>query len=107
MSVSTLSNFIAAVNGTTGKSGATYFVTTGYADGDVTINRTLNGVTSIFAHIFFSTQPDNGVVTDANPNGTQVLIKTYVNAGVGAGTGTSDSLRYCAAQAFVNMLAAN
>ena len=40
MAVDTLSNFIAAINGTTGKSGATYNAVTGYADGDITVTRT-------------------------------------------------------------------
>lgn len=107
MSVSTLNNFIAAVNATTGKSGATFNVSSQYNDGDLTIYRILNNVTTPIAHVFYSTNPDWGVATDVNPQGAGIILKTFINApGTGSGTGVSDSVRYMDAQQFINMLAA-
>jgi len=59
-----------------------------------------NGVFVSYAKVLFSTQPNNSVVTDANPSGTQVIIG-------GHNSGLDDSERYCDAQGFINMLAAN
>ena len=102
MSVTTLANFIAAVNATTGKSGSVYVASSPDVNGFITISRapSANGAFVTYAKVFFSTQPNNSVITDANPNGTQVIIG-------GHNFGLDDSERYCDAQGFINMLAAN
>jgi hypothetical protein len=102
MSVSTLANFIAAVNATTGKSGSVYNASSPDAFGTILISRAPSaaGAFVAFQKVFFSTQPNNSVIRDVNPNGTQVIIK-------GENSGLNDAERYCDAQDYINMLAAN
>lgn len=104
MSVNTISNFIAAVDAVTAKSGATYYCATQSIDGDLDIFRVLNGVTAIFAHVFYSANPDWGVATDVNTTGAGVIIW---NKRLGQTIWPSDQPRYCDAQQFINFLAAN
>jgi hypothetical protein len=102
MSVSSLSNFIAAVNATTGKSGSVYNASSPDANGVIAINRapSASGSFVLFAKVFYSANPNTGVITDANPSGSGVIIK-------GENSGLNDVERYCDAQAFINQLAAN
>ena len=102
MSVTTLSNFQAAVSATTGKNGGVYTISAPDANGFMTISRAPSAAGAFvpYLKVFFSTQPDNSVATDVNPNGTQVIIAGH-NSGLG------DSQRYCDAQIFINQLAAN
>ena len=102
MSVTTLANFQAAVAAVSSKSGAVYNASSPDANGVVTINRApaAAGVFVAFLKVVFSTQPDNSVVTDINPNATQIRI-------LGGNSGLSDVDRYADSQAFINQLAAN
>ena len=102
MSVTTLSNFQAAVSATTGKNGGVYTISAPDANGFMTISRAPSaaGAFVSFSKVFFSANPVNSAITDANPNGTQVLIGGH-NAGL------SDIERVCDAQAYINQLAAN
>ena len=102
MSVTTLSNFQAAVAAVAGKSGSIYNASSPDANGVITISRAPSAAGSFvpYLKVAFSTQPDNSVATDVNPNGTQVIIK-------GGNSGLSDAERYCDAQQLINMLTAN
>ena len=102
MSVTTLSNFQAAVNAVAGKSGSVYQASSPDANGVITISRAPSAAGAFVSYlkVAFSTQPDNSVATDVNPNGTQVII-------LGGNSGLSDVNRYVDAQQFVNMLTAN
>ena len=102
MSVTTLANFIAAVNATTGKSGSVYNASAPDVNGFILISRAPSaaGAFVSFSKVFFSANPVNSAITDATPNGTQVLIGGH-NAGL------SDIEHVCDAQAYINQLAAN
>jgi hypothetical protein len=101
MSVTTLANFIAAVNAAAGKT-STYNASSPDANGVITISRSPSAGAAFVSYlkVVFSTQPDTNVTTDVNPNATQVII-------LGGNSGLSDSNRYCDAQALINMLNAN
>ena len=102
MSVSTLSNFIAAVNATTGKSGSVYNASSPNVDGAILISRAPSASAAFVGYlkVFYSTNPDTSVVSDLNPSAAGVIIR-------GVNGGLTDVERYCDAQAFINSLAAN
>ena len=95
MAVDTISNFIAAVNAVSPASKNVYVCGTQDSNGEITISK--NG--AAFMKVFYSSNPNWGAATDANPKGAGVLVR--------GGQAGVDSSRYFDAQGFVNMLAAN